>query len=185
MIKRIPGRLNIFTWKNKRCYVYLCRGHQTVTMMNQCCYSFDGLWKVKKVKYVVMCLNVLAELQNGMGASHHPALMSNCPTCSHMPCSYQSTNWFFISRFQVVYRAWDFVATREVPLEKKVDMKCMQVSVLKNIARMTRRVFFTMSHVRFRVNLHSVVAWMPTNSLPETQNMWSLSDNGIRTHNHY
>ena len=180
MIKRIPGRLNIFTWKNKRCYVYLCRGYQTATMMNQCCCSFDGLWKVKKVKYVVMCLNVLAKLQNGMGASHHPVLMSNCPTCSHMPCSYQSTNWFFISQFQVVYRAWDSVATKEVPLEKKVDMKCMQVIVLKNIARMTRRVFLS-CHM-------CVLEWIYTLLLLEcqqTQNMWSLSDNGIRTHNHY
>ena len=32
------------------------------------------------------------------------------------------------------------MATRDVPLEKKVDMKCMRVSELKNIARMTRRL---------------------------------------------
>ena len=52
---------------------------------------------------------------------------------------YQSTKWFVISPFQVVCWAWDSVATREVPLEKKVDMKYMQVNVLRNIASMTKR----------------------------------------------
>ena len=32
------------------------------------------------------------------------------------------------------------MATREVPLEKKVDTKYMQVNVLRNIASMTRKV---------------------------------------------
>ena len=51
------------------------------------------------------------------------------------------------------------MATREVPVEKKVDMKFIQVNVLKNIVRMKRRVYvLIMSHTRFRVNLHSVVA---------------------------
>ena len=51
------------------------------------------------------------------------------------------------------------MATREVPVKKKVDMKCIQVNALKNIARMTRRLYVhIMSHKRFRVNLHSVVA---------------------------
>ena len=31
------------------------------------------------------------------------------------------------------------MATREVPLEKKVDMKFRQVNVPRNIARMTKR----------------------------------------------
>ena len=44
-------------------------------------------------------------------------------------------------------------------LEKKIDMKCMQLKALKNIARMTRRLsVFIMSHTHFRVNLHSVIA---------------------------
>ena len=30
---------------------------------------------------------------------------------------------------------------REVPAKKKVDMKCIQVNVLKIIARMTRRLY--------------------------------------------
>ena len=51
------------------------------------------------------------------------------------------------------------MAMREVPVDKKVDLKFMQVNVLKNIARMTRRLYvLVMSHTRFRVNLHSVVA---------------------------
>ena len=50
---------------------------------------------------------------------------ANCPTCNLVPWPYQSTKWFVISPFQVVSEAWDFVATREVPLEKTVDMKCM------------------------------------------------------------
>ena len=43
-------------------------------------------------------------------------------------------------------------------VEKKADMKSIQVSVLKNIERLTRRLYvLIMSHTRFRVNLHSVV----------------------------
>ena len=80
------------------CYVFipynwpsLSRDHQTVTIMNHCCFWFDGLWNVGP-KYIVLCLNALAKLQNLKGASRHPALMGNCSTCSHMPWHYQSTN---------------------------------------------------------------------------------------------
>ena len=153
--------------KNKRCYIYLpipynrsslSRDHQRVTTMNPCCYCFDHLLKVK-AKYIVLCLSALAKSQNARGAFHHPALMGNCPTCSHMPWPYQSTKWFVISPSQVMCGAWDSVASKEVPLEKKVDTKCMQVNVLKNIARMTRRLYvLIMPHTRFKLNLHSVVA---------------------------
>ena len=79
--------------ENKRCYVYLpithnrpslSRHHQRVTIMNHCCYCYDDLWKVK-AKYTVLCLSALAKLQNAREASHHPALIGNCPACSHMP----------------------------------------------------------------------------------------------------
>ena len=51
------------------------------------------------------------------------------------------------------------MATRDLPLAKNVDMKCMQVNVLKSIARITRRLcVLIMSHTHFRVNLHSAVA---------------------------
>ena len=53
--------------------------------------------------------------------------------------SYQSTEWFIISPFQVVCRAWDSVATRELPLEKKVDTKYMQVNVMRNMASVTKK----------------------------------------------
>ena len=96
----------------------LSRGHQTVTMiMNYCCYCFDGLWKVKP-KYIVLCSNALAKLQNVRGTSRHPVLKDNCPTCSDMARSYQSTEWFILSPFQVVCKAWDSVTTRVVLLEK-------------------------------------------------------------------
>ena len=74
-----------------------------------------------------------------MEASHHPVLMGNCPTCSHMLWPYQSTECFLISPFQLICRLLGSVARRDVPLEKKVDMKYMQVNVLRNIARMTKR----------------------------------------------
>ena len=116
-----------------------------------------------------LCLNALAKLCNVSGASRHPALMGNYPTCSHMPWPYQSTKWCVISPFHVVWGAWDSVAMRDMPLTKKVDMKRMQVNVLKNIATMTRRLcVLIMSHTHFRVNLHSVVAWLSRNSLLET-----------------
>ena len=43
-------------------------------------------------------------------------------------------------------------------LEKKVDMKCIQLNTLKNITRMTRRLcVLIMSHMHFKVNLNFVV----------------------------
>ena len=131
MKKRIPSSLNLSTAKNKRCYVYLpipynqpplSRDHQTVKMMNHCCYCFDGLWKVEKVKYAILCLNALAKLHNAREASRHPALVDNCPNCNDMFWPYQSTKWFVISLFQMLCGAWYSVATREVPCEKKVDL---------------------------------------------------------------
>ena len=106
-IKRIPSSLNIFNRKNKRCPIYLpipynrpslSRGHQTITIMNYCCYCFNGLWKVK-AKYIVLCLNAFAKLQNAKREFRHLVLMGNCPTCSLMPWPYQSTGWFVISPF--------------------------------------------------------------------------------------
>ena len=134
MIKRIPSFLKISTRKNKRCYYYipipynrpsLSRDHQTVTIMKHCCYCFDGLWKVKKVKYIILCLNALAKLQNTRRWSRYAALIGNCPSCNDTPWPYQCTKWFVITPFQVVWEAWYSVATTEVSLEKKVDMKCM------------------------------------------------------------
>ena len=117
------------------------------------------------VKYIVLYLNALAKLQNPNKAWRDQALIGNCSTCSHIAWLYQSTKWLALSLLWV----WDAVATREVPIKKKVDMKCIQVNVLKNIARMTRRLYVhIMSHKRFRVNLHSVVAWMSTISLLQT-----------------
>ena len=40
---------------------------------------FDGLQK-RKAKYIVLCLNASAKLQNLSGASRLPALISNCWT---------------------------------------------------------------------------------------------------------
>ena len=96
-IKRIPSSLNIFTSKNKRCYVYLpiqynwpslFRDHQTLTIMNHCCYCFDGPWKVE-AEYIASCLNAFAKLQNARGASCCPVLIRSWPNCSHIP-RYQS-----------------------------------------------------------------------------------------------
>ena len=42
--------------------------------MNHCFYCLDGLWNVK-AKYIVLCLNALAKLQNPKGVSRPPALM--------------------------------------------------------------------------------------------------------------
>ena len=51
------------------------------------------------------------------------------------------------------------MATRKVSVDKKVDLKFIHVTLLKNIARMTKTLYvLIMSHMRFRVNLHSVVA---------------------------
>ena len=122
---------------------------------------------VLMAKYAVLCLNALAKLQNPKEASRHPAMVGSS-TCSYMPWPYKSTKCF-ISPFQVVCEVWDSMNTRELPVEKKVDMKCIQVNVLKNKARMTRRLYvLIISHARFRVNLHSAVAWMSRNSVIKT-----------------
>ena len=85
--------------------------------------------------------------------------MDISPTSSHMPWSYKSPKGFVISPLHVVRGTGDSVATSNMPLEKKVNMKCMRVNVLKNIAMVTRRVcVFIMSHTHFRVNLHFAVA---------------------------
>ena len=53
------------------------------------------------------------------------------------------------------------MTSREVPLEKKVDMKYMQVNVLKNITKMTRQLYvLVMPHARFRLNLHPVESFL-------------------------
>ena len=74
----------------------------------------------KQIFYLglLLCLKTLAKLQNAREASGHPALMNNYTASSHMPSSYQSTNWFVISPFQVVRGAWDSVATRGASREE-------------------------------------------------------------------
>ena len=52
---------------------------------------------------------------------------------------YQPSEWFFISMFQLVCRAGDAVATREVPHEKNVDLNSVQVKILKSVTRMIKR----------------------------------------------
>ena len=44
-----------------------------------------------KAKYIVLCLIDFAKLENVREASRDPALIGNCPTCSHMTWPYQST----------------------------------------------------------------------------------------------
>ena len=43
------------------------------------------------------------------------------------------------SPLQVMRGTWDSVATREVPLEKNVELKCMQVNVLKSVTGIKKR----------------------------------------------
>ena len=152
-IKRILSSLNILLGKIKH-VIFIFLYHRislhfqeativtititvTVTIINDCCSCFDGFWKVK-FKYIGSCLNAFAKLQNARGSSRYPVLMRNCPKFSHRPWPYQSAERCAISPFQVVYRARDSVTTREVPLEKKFDMKYIQVTALRSIARMTK-----------------------------------------------
>ena len=139
----------------------LSKNHQRVTVMNHCFYCFDGFWKVK-AKYIVLRLNALAKLKNVTGASRHSVLMGNCPTFSHMPSPHQSTKWFLIISIHVVWGAWDSVATRDIPLEKKVDMKCMQVNVLKNNQGWQGNCMFLSCHIR-------ILDWISTLQLPKCQ----------------
>ena len=55
----------------------------------------------------------------------------------HNLYSIVSALWFVISPIQVVYGTWDGVATK-VPRENDVDLKSMQVNMLKSLARMTK-----------------------------------------------
>ena len=106
---------------------------------------FDGLWKVKD-NYVVLCLNASPKLLNLREASRLLALIGICLTWSHMFYSYQSSEVTCLtpinpvnSPLQVMWGTWDSVATREVPLEKNVELKCMQVNVLKSVTRIKKR----------------------------------------------
>ena len=88
---------------------------------------------VLMTKCIVLCLNAFTKLQNLKEASHHRALMGNYLTCSHMPWPYQSTKWFVVStRCCAMYEI--------VSIDKKIDLKFIQIKILKNIARMTRRL---------------------------------------------
>ena len=114
-------------------------------------------------------LNPADKFQDASGASCHTALICKCPTCSHM--SYLSpisppnglVSLLVCSRWCAGHE----ILWERVLLEKKVDMKCMLVNVLKNTARRLISCL-VMSHACFRVNLHSVVSWMSRNSLLET-----------------
>ena len=79
-IKRIPSSLSIFTLKNNLPIPYnlpsLSSAHETVAIMNHCCYCFDGLWKVK-VKYIILCLNAFAKLRSAKETSRQTVLMGN------------------------------------------------------------------------------------------------------------
>ena len=67
-------------------------------------------------------LTALAKLQSTRGASRHPTLTGKWPGCNYIRWPCQSTNWLSVSPFHVLCGAWDSVATREVPLEKKVNI---------------------------------------------------------------
>ena len=67
-------------------------------------------------------LTALAKLQSTRRASRHPTLTDKWPGCNYIRWPCQSTNWFSVSPFHVLCGAWDSVATREVPLEKKVNI---------------------------------------------------------------
>ena len=132
---------------------------------------FDDLWK-KKGKYMqytilyrVPFLNTWAKLQNTRRASRHPALMGNCRLVV-LRWPYQSTKWFVISLFQIVCRTWDCIATREVPLEKNVDMKCIQVKRTQKYSEDDK--ILIMLNTLFKVNL-STNSLLKTNATSEVQ----------------
>ena len=89
--------------------------------------------------YTVLCLNTLAEFRTPREAFSHPALMGNGPTCNRRSYPYQPSEWFTGSLSQVECLACHAVATRKVPHEKNVDLKSMQVNILKCVKRMERR----------------------------------------------
>ena len=68
----------------------------------------------------------MVKSQNRKETSRYPVLMGNCSACSHMPWAFQSTKWFVIGTFQVVYGVWYSLFTRGVPVGKKVDLNCIR-----------------------------------------------------------
>ena len=80
------------------------------------------------------------KFQNARGASSHPAFVDIFWTCSHRVYPYQSSEWIVITLLHEMFKTRDFVAIREVPLEKNVELKCMQVNILKSVKRMTQNV---------------------------------------------
>ena len=62
-MKRIPSSFKHFYAKKQNVMFYhptpyncpsLFIGHQTVAIMNHCCYYFDGPWKVKALYVIIM-----------------------------------------------------------------------------------------------------------------------------------
>ena len=128
MTKGIPISLNIFTRKIKRCFLLLIILNQIIGI-----YFLDTIkqlllllfwWPLESEESEIcsIVLTALAKLQSRRGASRHPTLTGNCPGCNYIRWPCQSTNWFVVSPFHVLCGAWDTVATREVPLEKKVNI---------------------------------------------------------------
>ena len=79
-----------------------------------------------------------------------------------------------------------FCDTSNMPLQKKVDMKYMRVNVLKNIARVARRLCtFIMSHTYFRVNLLCSCVNVKELLARKRRDIWRwIGCHGIQTHNY-
>ena len=63
--------------------------------------SRKRLWKIK-VKYIALCLNASAVLQNAWKTSHYLVFIGNCLTCSHLRRLHQFIEWFIINTFKMV-----------------------------------------------------------------------------------
>ena len=137
--------------------------------MHRCCYCFDGLWKVKKVKYVVLCLKLWL---NYTKWGEHLTIQLWWATARLVVVCLGSINP--LTGLLSVRSRWcaeyEILSWRERCLfRRKLTWYFMLVNVLKNMTRMTRRLcVLIMSHTRFTVNLLSLVVWMSRKSLLET-----------------
>ena len=74
-----------------------------------------------------------------------------------------STKWIDCYQSPQVLGTWDAVATREVTLAKNLDLKVMQVNILKSVTRVTKRGGGIRTDLAGRQCLDASVKWRGCN----------------------
>ena len=124
MIKRIPSMLNIFTMKTERCYFYLPIPYIRPSNIINNYYCYCSMASEKWRPYI----HTSAKFQN---TRKHLTTQVWWTTAGFVVTFLSPIIQAFISLLHVVCRKWDSVTTKQVPLDKNVKLKFLQINVLK------------------------------------------------------